>query len=216
MFLAVNQSLHNSKKRREAATEKATITTSATTTATATATRDRKSRETTDSTTQLVANMLMNAPSPSTETETETGAEAEAEAEAAAYAISVAATSPMGNKCDRCQHMQQSEKSHRQSVATSEPCNCACNCINKLEASANVRTSLVLVYIYLGAHSLMLATLAILFYTYTQSGEEPPTPAMLGQRAFHAQFQGELLRSEHVLRAMVAQIMERDYPLDVG
>jgi len=66
----------------------------------------------------------------------------------------------------------------------------------------------------------MLATLAILFYSYTQNtAEESPTPAympMHGQRAFHEQFQGELLRSEHVLRSMVTQIMERDYPLDVG
>ncbi|KAM8720388.1 hypothetical protein ACLKA7_006437 [Drosophila subpalustris] len=183
MFLAVNQSLQNSKRRRE---EEA-----ATATAKATATRDRQSRETTDSTTQLVANMLMNGPSPS-ETETE------------------AATRPKGTKCESCQHVQQS-------VATCEPCNCACNCINKLDASANVRASLVLVYIYLGALTLMLATLAILFYTYTQSTEEPAVPpAMLNQRAFHAQFQGELLRSEHVLRAMVTQIMETDYPLDVG
>lgn len=93
-------------------------------------------------------------------------------------------------------------------------CNCDCNCINKLQTgSENLRTSLALVYLYLGALTLMLATLAILFYTYTQSTEEATTPIALGPSAFRVQFQGELIRSEHMLRAMVTQILERDYPL---
>lgn len=110
------------------------------------------------------------------------------------------------SKCDSCQHVQQQQQS--------SSCNCDCNCINKLQGgNENVGTSLVLVYLYLGALTLMLATLAILFYTYTQSTEESAKPIGLGPSAFRVQFQGELIRSEHMLRAMVTQILERDYPL---
>ncbi|BFG02706.1 uncharacterized protein DMAD_02144 [Drosophila madeirensis] len=76
-------------------------------------------------------------------------------------------------------------------------------------------TSLVLVYIYLGALTLILASLAIVFYTHTQ--QEPgdassPTPS--SSRLFRAQFQAELQRSEDVLRAMLNQIIAADQEAD--
>lgn len=175
MFLAVNQSLQNTQRRREETAAKATVS--------------RASQETTDSTTQLVANML----------------------DASQGNAATSRSSSLGAKCDGCQHMQQPPAPPLPTAS----CNCDCNCINKAAAGENVRTSLVLVYLYLGALTLMLATLAILFYTYTQStlDESPPLPLGLSQSAFHVQFRGELMRSEHVLRAMVTQILERDYPL---
>ncbi|XP_043072303.1 uncharacterized protein LOC6565277 isoform X2 [Drosophila grimshawi] len=178
MLLAVNQSVRNSKKRREAETAAAT---------------DRAAcAEITDSTRHLVANMLID----------DTNTNENTQATVATVA---------GDKCQSCHHMQQSE-------SPQSACNCACNCINKLEDATQVRASLLLVYIYLGALTLMLATLSILFYTYTRggSGQESITPAMLGQHAFRNQFQGELMRSEHMLRAMVTQIMKRDYPLEAS
>lgn len=171
MFLAVNQSLQNTQRRREEAAAKATV--------------PRASLETTDSTTQLVANML----------------------DASQGEPATSRSSSLGAKCDSCQHMQQPP----QPPLPTASCNCGCNCINKAPAGENVRTSLVLVYLYLGALTLMLATLAILFYTYTQ--DSPTLPPGLSQSAFHVQFRGELMRSEHVLRSMVTQILERDYPL---
>ncbi|TDG42320.1 hypothetical protein AWZ03_011256 [Drosophila navojoa] len=166
MLLAVNQSVSNSKKRRdaEATGEAATSQSSA-------------SRELTDSSTQLVANMLLP---------------------------DEASGMDMAGVCQGCQHRQ------RQS---SKPagCKCSCNCVNKLDAPPP--TSLVLVYLYLGALTLMLATLSILFYTYTQAGEESRTVDVhQRQREQRSEFQDELMRSEHILRAMVTQIMERDYP----
>lgn len=175
MFLAVNQSLQNTQRRREETAAKATVS--------------RASQETTDSTTQLVANML----------------------DASQGDSATSRSSSLGAKCDSCQHMQQPPAPPLPTTS----CKCDCNCINKAAAGENVRTSLVLVYLYLGALTLMLATLAILFYTYTQSTleESPSSPLGLSQSAFHVQFRGELMRSEHVLRAMVTQILERDYPL---
>ncbi|XP_023175222.2 uncharacterized protein LOC111602419 isoform X2 [Drosophila hydei] len=166
MLLAVNQSVNNSKKRRDAEAAAAAATAAAATT------HSSASRELTDSSTQLVANMLLDE------------------------------TSPLGGVCQSCQHRQQ------------ESCKCDCNCIHKLDASPP--TSLVLVYLYLGALTLMLATLSILFYTYTQAGEESVTVDVHSQRGYRNQFQDELMRSEHILRAMVTQIMERDYPMEAS
>lgn len=173
MLLAVNQSVSNSKKRRDAEATGETSTTSTTATSQSSA-----SRELTDSSTQLVANMLLP---------------------------DEASGVGMGGVCQSCQHRQ------RQSCLPAG-CKCSCNCINKLDAPPP--TSLVLVYLYLGALTLMLATLSILFYTYTQAGEESVTVGIhQRQREQRNQFQDELLRSEHILRAMVIQIMERDYPM---
>ncbi|XP_017871563.1 PREDICTED: uncharacterized protein LOC108619476 isoform X2 [Drosophila arizonae] len=173
MLLAVNQSVSNSKKRRDAEATGETSTTSTTATSQSSA-----SRELTDSSTQLVANMLLP---------------------------DEASGVGMGGVCQSCQHRQ------RQSCQPAG-CKCSCNCINKLDAPPP--TSLVLVYLYLGALTLMLATLSILFYTYTQAGEESVTVGVhQRQREQRNQFQDELLRSEHILRAMVTQIMERDYPM---
>lgn len=177
MFLAVNQSLQSTQRRRELEEAAAAVAAKAST-----------SREITDSTAQLVANML-------------DGSQDAASTRSTALASSA--------KCDSCQHVMQQRQQQQ-----SSRCNCDCNCINKLHGSdENVGTSLVLVYLYLGALTLMLATLAILFYTFTQSTEEPVKPIGLGPSAFRVQFQGELIRSEHMLRAMVTQILERDYPL---
>ncbi|XP_062139925.1 uncharacterized protein LOC133848392 isoform X2 [Drosophila sulfurigaster albostrigata] len=185
MFLAVNQSLHNSKRRRD---EQAACS--------------RPSPERTDSTTQLVANMTATA--------------------------TTTTTTSLGHKCESCQHIQQAQPQPQQEPQPQQgndepPCSCDCNCINKPSsmqmpmALPMVRTSLVLVYIYLGALTLMLATLAMLFYTHSQAAQESPTlSTLLNQRAFHAQFHSELLRSEQVLRTMVTQIMERDYPMDMS
>ncbi|XP_064555008.1 uncharacterized protein LOC135440000 isoform X2 [Drosophila montana] len=191
MLLAVNQSVHNSKRRRaaEAATEAA---------ATARA-NSNDSRELTDSTTQLVANMLLDetnaAGSPIASTSTSTSRSTSA------------GTTSLATRCQSCQHQQRLVR---------EGCKCGCDCINKLEGGGELGSSLVLVYIYLGALTLMLATLSILFYTYSQAGEESATMAMHGQSAFRNQFQDELMRSEHVLRSMIAQIMERDYPQEAS
>lgn len=175
MFLAVNQSLQSTQRRRELE---------------AVAAKASTSRETTDSTAQLVANML-------------DGSQDAASTRSTALASSA--------KCDSCQHVMQQQQRQQQQLPR---CNCDCNCINKLHGGdENMGTSLVLVYLYLGALTLMLATLAILFYTYTQSTEESVKPIGLGPSAFRVQFQGELIRSEHMLRAMVTQILERDYPL---
>lgn len=71
------------------------------------------------------------------------------------------------------------------------------------------RKSLVLIYIYLGALSLILASLTIVFYTQDQSGSVPiDSPART--RAFRAQFQAELVRSEDVLRTMVSRLLEAE------
>lgn len=180
MFLAVNQSLQSTQRRRELEEAAAAVAAKAST-----------SREITDSRAQLVANML-------------DGSQDAASTRSTALASSA--------KCDSCQHVMQQQQQRQQQQ--SPRCNCDCNCINKLHGGdENVGTSLVLVYLYLGALTLMLATLAILFYTHTQSTEESVKPIGLGPSAFRVQFQGELIRSEHMLRAMVTQILERDYPL---
>ncbi|XP_002024245.2 uncharacterized protein LOC6599280 isoform X2 [Drosophila persimilis] len=76
-------------------------------------------------------------------------------------------------------------------------------------ATANkAATSLTLVYIYLGALTLILASLAIVFYTHTQ--QDPP-PTQISSSLFRAQFQAELQRSQDALRAMVSQIIEADH-----
>lgn len=184
MLLAVNQSVNNSKRRRAAEAEAKADA------ATARA-NSNASRELTDSTTQLVANMLLEETNAAGSPGTGTSRSASTD------------TTSLATRCQSCQHQQR---------LVHQPCKCGCNCINKLEASGELGSSLVLVYIYLGALTLMLATLSILFYTYSQAGEESANVAMLGQSAFRNQFQDELMRSEHVLRAMVTQIMERDYP----
>ncbi|KAH8314981.1 hypothetical protein KR074_006388 [Drosophila pseudoananassae] len=71
------------------------------------------------------------------------------------------------------------------------------------------RKSLILIYIYLAALSLILASLTIVFYTQDQSGSVPiDSPART--RAFRAQFQVELMRSEDVLRTMVGRLLEAE------
>jgi len=76
------------------------------------------------------------------------------------------------------------------------------------------RQSLALVYIYLGALTLILASLSIVFYTHTQDESTPsPVDPPLTTRAFRMQFQTELMRSEDELRALVNRILEEEQQL---
>ncbi|KAH8281267.1 hypothetical protein KR018_003964 [Drosophila ironensis] len=85
------------------------------------------------------------------------------------------------------------------SSSSSASCKKECQC----------RKSLVLIYIYLGALTLILASLAIVFYTQDQHDSRPiDSPATT--RAFRAQFQAELMRSEDVLRTMVSRLLEAE------
>ncbi|XP_016938953.2 uncharacterized protein [Drosophila suzukii] len=76
------------------------------------------------------------------------------------------------------------------------------------------RQSLALVYIYLGALTLILASLSIVFYTHTQDVVTPsPVDPPLTTRAFRVQFQAELMRSEDELRTLVNRILEEEQQL---
>ncbi|XP_017121518.2 uncharacterized protein LOC108142284 [Drosophila elegans] len=74
------------------------------------------------------------------------------------------------------------------------------------------RQSLALVYIYLGALTLILASLSIVFYTHTQD-ESPPPSVDYSSRAFRAQFQAELMRSQDELRTLVSRILDEEQEL---
>ncbi|XP_037726002.1 uncharacterized protein LOC119557337 [Drosophila subpulchrella] len=71
------------------------------------------------------------------------------------------------------------------------------------------RQSLALVYIYLGALTLILASLSIVFYTHTQ---DEATPSSVDP-PFRVQFQAELMRSEDELRTLVNRILEEEQQL---
>ncbi|KAH8248044.1 hypothetical protein KR038_007150 [Drosophila bunnanda] len=71
------------------------------------------------------------------------------------------------------------------------------------------QSSLVLIYIYLGALTLILASLAIVCYTHAQDqNSSAPVGSPSSVRAFRAQFQAELMRSEDVLRTVVSRILD--------
>ncbi|XP_016948068.1 uncharacterized protein LOC108023288 [Drosophila biarmipes] len=76
------------------------------------------------------------------------------------------------------------------------------------------RQSLALVYVYLGALTLILASLSIVFYTHTQD-EATPSPVVtpLTTMSFRVQFQAELMRSEDELRTLVNRILEEEQQL---
>lgn len=77
------------------------------------------------------------------------------------------------------------------------------------------RQSLVLIYIYLGALTLILASLAIVCYTHVQDqSSSSPVDSPPSARAFRAQFQAELMRSEDVLRTVVGRILESEHELE--
>ncbi|EDV46547.1 uncharacterized protein LOC6550053 [Drosophila erecta] len=71
------------------------------------------------------------------------------------------------------------------------------------------RQSLTLVYIYLGALTLILASLSIVFYTHTQDTESLPQL----EDNFRVQFHAELMRSEEELRRLVNRIVEEEQHL---
>ncbi|XP_017084130.1 uncharacterized protein LOC108116650 [Drosophila eugracilis] len=77
------------------------------------------------------------------------------------------------------------------------------------------RQSLTLIYIYLGALTLILASLSIVFLTHSQ--DEPtsssPVDSPYSTSAFRVQFQMELQRSEDELRTMVNRILEEEQQL---
>ncbi|XP_016986879.1 uncharacterized protein LOC108049962 [Drosophila rhopaloa] len=80
------------------------------------------------------------------------------------------------------------------------------------------RQSLALVYIYLGALTLILASLSIVFYTHTQD-ESSPAPldtSYFASSAFRSQFQAELMRSQDELRTLVSRILEEEQELGGG
>ncbi|XP_068154440.1 uncharacterized protein [Drosophila tropicalis] len=181
MFLAVNQSLHKSKmkKKRKSNANEMMEGLPSTTTTTARA-NEPPYLESSDSRT----NMLKDS-NDSSQT-----------------------SSQNESLCENCQHVRQSSvscKDIEDQHITEAPCPCPCNCIRKSPIVVNeIRsTSLVLVYIYLGALTLIIATLGISFYTHTHQQSTRIT-------TFHKQFQDELVRSEHMLKAMVLQILTRD------
>ncbi|EDX02669.1 uncharacterized protein LOC6525739 [Drosophila yakuba] len=76
------------------------------------------------------------------------------------------------------------------------------------------RQSLTLVYIYLGALTLILASLSIVFYTHTQDIESlPQVEESYSSKSFRVQFQAELMRSEEELRRLVNRIIEEEQQL---
>ncbi|KAH8287588.1 hypothetical protein KR054_010431 [Drosophila jambulina] len=77
------------------------------------------------------------------------------------------------------------------------------------------QSSLLLIYIYLGALTLILASLAIVCYTHAQDqSSTSPVGSPSSVRAFRAQFQAELMRSEDVLRTVVSRILESGHELE--
>ncbi|XP_043660184.1 uncharacterized protein LOC122624608 isoform X1 [Drosophila teissieri] len=76
------------------------------------------------------------------------------------------------------------------------------------------RQSLTLVYIYLGALTLILASLSIVFYTHSQDTESlPQVEPSYSPKSFRVQFQAELMRSEEELRRLVNRIIEEEQQL---
>nr|AAN71447.1 RE59052p [Drosophila melanogaster] len=76
------------------------------------------------------------------------------------------------------------------------------------------RQSLTLVYIYLGALTLILASLSIVFYTHTQDVESlSQVEDNYSSKSFRVQFQAELMRSEEELRRLVNRIIEEEQEL---
>ncbi|EDX18261.1 uncharacterized protein LOC6726319 [Drosophila simulans] len=76
------------------------------------------------------------------------------------------------------------------------------------------RQSLTLVYIYLGALTLILASLSIVFYTHTQDTESlSQVEDNYPSKSFRVQFQAELMRSEEELRRLVNRIIEEEQEL---
>ncbi|XP_030374468.1 uncharacterized protein LOC115624031 [Scaptodrosophila lebanonensis] len=100
-----------------------------------------------------------------------------------------------GSACKQCQ----------QQVPPPIPTEPGCTCTDRPSIP-----SLTLVYLYLGALTFLLATLGLMFYTHTQEEATTATPP---PPLTHQQFQKELLASEHVLRAMMLQILDKDVQL---
>ncbi|KAH8235961.1 hypothetical protein KR032_011366 [Drosophila birchii] len=79
------------------------------------------------------------------------------------------------------------------------------------------QSSLMLIYIYLGALTLILASLAIVCYTHAQDqNSSSPVGSPSSVRAFRAQFQAELMRSEDTLRTVVSRILESEHDLETS
>lgn len=97
-------------------------------------------------------------------------------------------------------------------------------------SSTTAPTSLYAVYMCLGTLALAVATLSVLFYSHVHStgsihrerinDQMPmaptPTDANLNLMVFREQFQSELLASEHVLRAIVSQVLDQREGIQKG